>query len=126
DGRAGHGNLNASIIFGFNDGIGTAFEDANGYQYGLGIAPWAKVGNSKVFANSGAGQFNQPTLARMGNAYNGGARISSNSWGYTTGNNYNSDTQAHDAAVRDAVSGTAGNQELAIVFAAGNSGSGAG
>src|SRR6185436_4312191 len=69
---------------------------------------------------------NQPTATRMANAYNAGARISSNSWGYTTGNNYNADTQSHDAAVRDAVSGTAGNQELAIVFAAGNSGSGAG
>jgi hypothetical protein len=69
--------------------------------------------------------FNQPTATRMANAYNAGARISSNSWGYTTGNNYNADTQSHDASVRDAVSGTAGNQELAIVFAAGNSGPGA-
>jgi hypothetical protein len=125
DSQAGHGNLNASIIFGFNSGAGSAFEDASGYNYGLGIAPWVKVGNSKVFANSGSGVFNQPTLTRMGNAYNGGARISSNSWGYTTGSSYNADTQAHDTAVRDAVSGTAGNQELAIVFAAGNDGSGA-
>jgi subtilisin-like proprotein convertase family protein len=125
DGRAGHGNLNASIVGGYNNSSGTAFEDASGYQYGLGIAPWVKLGNSKVFANSGAGVFNQPTLTRMANAYNGGARISSNSWGYTSGTTYNSDSQAHDTAVRDAVSGTGGNQELAIVFAAGNSGSGA-
>ena len=125
DGRAGHGNLNASIIGGYNDSTGTAFEDASGYQYGLGIAPWVLLGNSKVFSNSGAGVFNQPTATRMANAYNAGARISSNSWGYTTGNNYNADTQSHDASVRDALSGTAGNQELAIVFAAGNSGSAA-
>jgi subtilisin-like proprotein convertase family protein len=126
DGRAGHGNINASIIGGYNNTAGSAFEDASGYQYGLGIAPWTRIGNSKVFNNAGSGVFNQPTLTRMANAYNAGARISSNSWGYTSGNNYNSDTQAHDAAVRDAVSGTAGNQELAIVFAAGNSGSASG
>jgi len=126
DGRAGHGNINASIIGGYNNLTGTAYEDASGYQYGLGIAPWVRIGNSKVFSNAGAGVFNQPTLTRMGNAYNAGARISSNSWGYTSGNNYNADTQAHDTAVRDAVSGTAGNQELSIIFAAGNSGSGAG
>ncbi|MCK6447729.1 MAG: S8 family serine peptidase [Planctomycetes bacterium] len=125
DGRAGHGNINASIIGGYNDTAGTAFEDASGYQYGLGIAPWVQLGNSKVFSNAGAGVFNQPTLTRMANAYNGGARISSNSWGYTSGTTYNADTQAHDTAVRDAVSGTAGNQELAIVFAAGNDGSAA-
>ncbi len=125
DGRAGHGNLNASIIFGFNSSSGTAFEDANGYQYGLGIAPWVQVGNSKVFANSGAGQFNQTTATRLANAYNGGARISSNSWGATSGITYNTDSQAHDAVVRDALSGTAGNQEMTIVFAAGNSGPGA-
>ncbi|MCC7011761.1 MAG: proprotein convertase P-domain-containing protein [Planctomycetes bacterium] len=126
DGRAGHGNINASIIGGYNDTAGSAFEDASGYQYGLGIAPWVRLGNSKVFSNAGSGVFNQPTLTRMGNAYSAGARISSNSWGYTSGNNYNADTQAHDTAVRDAVSGTAGNQELSIIFAAGNSGSGAG
>jgi subtilisin-like proprotein convertase family protein len=126
DGRAGHGNINASIIGGYNSSAGTAFEDASGYQYGLGIAPWVRLGNSKVFSNSGAGVFNQPTATRMANAYNAGARISSNSWGYTSGNNYNADTQSHDASVRDALSGTAGNQELAIVFAAGNSGSAAG
>ncbi len=126
DSRAGHGNINASIIGGYNSSSGAAFEDASGYQYGLGIAPWARIGNSKVFNNAGSGVFNQPTSTRMANAYNAGARISSNSWGYTSGNNYNSDTQSHDAAVRDAVSGSAGNQELAIVFAAGNSGSGAG
>jgi subtilisin-like proprotein convertase family protein len=125
DSQDGHGNINASIISGYNSGTGSAFEDASGFNYGLGIAPWAKVGDSKVFANGGAGVFNQPTLTRMGNAYAGGARISSNSWGYTSGSNYNADTQAHDQAVRDSQSGTAGNQELAIVFAAGNSGSGA-
>ncbi|HET6204116.1 MAG TPA: proprotein convertase P-domain-containing protein [Planctomycetota bacterium] len=126
DSGAGHGNINASIVGGYNGLAGTAFEDPGGYQYGLGLAPFVNLGNSKVFANSGAGQFNQATSSRMASAYNAGARISSNSWGYTTGNNYNSDTQVHDARVRDAVTGTAGNQELTIVFANGNSGPTAG
>jgi subtilisin-like proprotein convertase family protein len=125
DSQAGHGNINSSIICGYNSGTGSAFEDSAGYNYGLGIAPWVKIGDSKVFSNSGSGVFNQPTNTRMANAYNAGARISSNSWGYTTGTTYNTDSQAHDVAVRDAVSGTSGNQELTIVFAAGNSGPGA-
>jgi hypothetical protein len=86
DGRAGHGNLNASIIFGYNSSTGTAFEDANGYQYGLGIAPWVKVGNSKVFNNAGSGIFNQPTgrawptpttAARASRATRGASRAAS-------------------------------------------------
>ena len=125
DSQAGHGNINSSIIGGFNNLAGTAYEDASGYNYGLGIAPWVKIGNSKVFNNAGSGVFNQSTPTRMANAWNAGARISSNSWGYTSGTTYNSDSQAHDAAVRDSVSGTAGNQAMAIVFAAGNDGSGA-
>lgn len=125
DGGGGHGNLNASIIGGYNGLTGAAYEDAGGYNYGLGIAPFVQIGNSKVFANSGAGQFNQSTATRLANAYNGGARFSSNSWGQTSGNNYTSDAQAHDNAVRDALTGTSLNQELSIIFAAGNSGSGA-
>ncbi|HEV8113894.1 MAG TPA: S8 family serine peptidase [Planctomycetota bacterium] len=122
--RAGHGNINASIVFGYNSSTGSSFEDSLGYQYGLGIAPWVKVGNSKVFNNNGAGIFNQATGTRMQNAWNGGARISTNSWGFTSGNDYNTESQAHDVTVRDAASGTAGNQEMTIVFAAGNSGPG--
>lgn len=125
NGIAGHGNINASIIGGYNTLTGTAYEDTGLYNYGLGIAPWVKIGNSKVFDNAGGGDFNQSTATRLANAYNGGARISSNSWGYTSGTTYNTDSQAHDRSVRDALSGTAGNQELSIVFAAGNSGPGA-
>jgi len=122
DSKAGHGNINASIIGGYNSLTGTAYEDSLFYNYGLGIAPWVKLGNSKVFNNAGSGVFNQPTNVRLAAAYNAGARISSNSWGYTSGTTYNTDSQLHDQLVRDAVSGTAGSQELTIVFAAGNSG----
>lgn len=123
DGAGGHGNINASIIGGYNDLTGAAYEDAGGYNYGLGIAPFVKLGNTKVFANTTGTGFTASTTTRLNAAYNGGARISSNSWGFTTGNNYNSDSQAHDVAVRDAQSAVAGHQEMTIVFAAGNDGS---
>lgn len=125
DGGGGHGNLNASVIFGYNTSTGTANEDASGYNYGLGIAPFVQVGNTKVFSNGAGSQFTGSTSTRLNAAYNGGARISSNSWGQTSGNNYPSDSQAHDTRVRDAQSGVTGNQELSIIFAAGNDGSGA-
>lgn len=122
DGKGGHGNLNASIIGGYNSATGTKYEDTAHYNYGLGVAPWVKLGNSKVFANNGTGAFNQSTAKRMEKAYNAGARISSNSWGAIQGTNYDTDSQKHDAVVRDSVAGTAGNQEMTILFAAGNDG----
>jgi subtilisin-like proprotein convertase family protein len=127
DSGGGHGNINAAIVGGYNDTQGSSsFEDASGYQYGLGIAPYARVGASKIFSNAGSFTSSAyPTI--IANAYNNGARISSNSWGLTgTGSNlYTTDSRSYDILVRDAVSGTAGNQEMAIVFAAGNAGSGA-
>jgi hypothetical protein len=123
--QAGHGFLNAHVIGGYNTLTGAAFEDASAYNYGLGICPFVNLGNTKVFSNGSAATFTAAATTRLNAAYAGGARISSNSWGYTSGNSYNADTQSHDNLVRDAQTGTAGNQELMIVFAAGNSGSGA-
>ena len=57
-----------------------------------------------------------------------GAEVSTNSWGYGSqtnpDTNYDSYAVSIDTAVRDADSSSGGNQELAIVFSAGNSGSG--
>ncbi len=133
-GRSGHGQLNTSIIGGYvpntsvtvngNTTSTTTFPhaDALGFRYGLGIAPFVKLGNSTIF-DPGFTSPNYGTL--MTNAYNAGARVSSNSWGGTGNGAYNSDAQAYDRLVRDAATGTAGNQQMVIVFAAGNSGSGA-
>lgn len=127
DGGGGHGNLNAAVIGGFNNTQGnTAFEDSGGYQYGLGIAPYARLGASKIFSNAGA--FTSTAYSTLiANAWNNGARISSNSWGLqgSGANLYTTDSRSYDILVRDAVSGTAGNQEMSIVFAAGNAGSAA-
>ncbi|MBX7223510.1 MAG: S8 family serine peptidase [Blastocatellia bacterium] len=131
-GGGGHGNLNASIIFGYNNLTGTSAEDTGGYNYGLGIAPWVKVGNSKVFSDGTAATFTQTATVRLKAAYNAGARISSNSWGFpafnqsgayvAAANQYDAECQEHDMLVRDADASVAGNQEMTIVFAAGNDG----
>jgi hypothetical protein len=122
--QGGHGFLNTNIIGGFNSGTGAANEDANGFNYGLGIAPFARMGSTAIFGNTAASWTTWENTA-----YGQGARISSNSWGFQTQTGgpvprYTTDAQSYDAVVRDAQSGTAGNQQLTIVFAAGNDGSG--
>ncbi|OAI42568.1 hypothetical protein AYO41_04000 [Verrucomicrobia bacterium SCGC AG-212-E04] len=130
-GNSGHGQLNTSIIGGFvpsgsvtvngNTTSTTAFPhaDAQGFRYGLGVAPFVKLGNSTIFDPL----YTNPTYATLQSAaYAAGARISSNSWGANVGGYYTPDSQAYDFLVRDAQPGTAGNQAMVIVFAAGNSG----
>ena len=124
----GHGNLNAHIIAGFNDAnAGFPHTDAAGFRYGLGICPFVSVGSSVVFDPD---VFTSPNFANLqSKAYESGARISANSWG-NTNNSYTVDSQAFDALVRDAqpagsTFATLGNQEMVIVFAAGNRGSSA-
>ncbi|HYC77026.1 MAG TPA: immunoglobulin domain-containing protein, partial [Planctomycetota bacterium] len=130
DSGDGHGNINASIVAGYNDLAGASYVDAAGYRYGLGVAPFVQIGNTKVFDNNGNGDFTGSTSTRLSAAYGGGARISSNSWAqFTAGgaplNTYNTTAQGHDNRVRDAQTGVAGHQPLCVVFAAGNEGSGA-
>src|SRR5262249_30159757 len=121
--QGGHGFPNTNIIGGFNSGTGSAFEDALGFNYGLGIAPFARMGSTAIF-----GPNNFSSTAWENTAYGQGARISSNSWGFTgtAARRYDANAQEYDRIVRDAQSGVAGNQQLIVVFAAGNAGSGAG
>jgi len=123
----GHGNINAHIVGGFVNLTGAPHADAQGYLHGLGVAPWVKVGSSVVFdPNSWTNADYEDLQSR---AYRDGMRVSTNSWGngLTT---YTADAQRYDALVRDAqptgsAVPAAGNQEMVIVFAAGNSGPGA-
>ncbi|MBS1787863.1 MAG: S8 family serine peptidase, partial [Acidobacteria bacterium] len=132
----GHGNLNSHIVAGFIP-TGTvggvnygAFPhaDASGFRYGMGVAPFVKVGSSVIFDPD---TFTSPDYEDLeSQAYNDGSRISTNSWGANVGGAYNSDSQRYDALVRDAqpagsTFSVAGNQENVILFAAGNAGSGA-
>lgn len=120
--QGGHGFLNSHIVGGFNNGTGAAVEDATGYNYGLGIAPWSRLGITAIFGATAV-----TSTAWENTAYGQNARISSNSWGYTSiaQRAYTSFAQEYDVISRDAQSGTAGNQELITIFAVGNNGSGA-
>ena len=122
----GHGTINASIIGGYNNKSGSPFTDALGFQYGLGIAPFARIGVSKLFPDSN----NSATFSYtefIAAAYQAGARVSNNSWGACDPANsfcnlYTDDTQIFDGLVRDADANTPGNQSMTILFASGNDG----
>ena len=117
----GHGTNVASIAAGLSTAAG---QDAEGYRHGLGVAPYAQVGASKVFRCTGAAaSVNYSALTAA--AWAGGARISNNSWGISNFGGYHAASQAYDALVRDA-SPDAGNQEMVEVFSAGNDGDGKG
>jgi hypothetical protein len=121
--QGGHGFLNANIIAGFNSGTGSAVEDANGFNYGLGISPFSRVGSTAIFGSTASS-----STAWESTAYGQGARVSSNSWGFQTQTggpvaDYDASSQEYDRIVRDAQTAT-GLQQLSIVFAAGNDGSG--
>ena len=117
----GHGNLNAHIVGGYDDGSGFPFADSAGYHYGLGVCPFVKLGSSVIFDPD---TFTSPDYNTLeSDAYQSGARISNNSWGSDkSGGMYDSDAQNYDALVRDAQTSVAGNQEMVIVFAAANGG----
>ncbi len=124
---SGHGTINASIIGGLNTNTGNAFRDSQGYQYGLGIAPFVRLGISKIFDDQGnfASNLSYGDLLRF--AYGDGARISSNSWGLCNTdlgfcNLYNADARAYDALARDIDPNTPGFQQMTLVFSSGNDG----
>jgi len=122
--KLGHGTINASIIAGFNNKSGSAFTDAQGFQYGLGIAPFARIGISKLFPDSNSAS-NFSYVDFISAAYRAGARLSNNSWGGCDAdfcNFYSDDTQIFDALVRDADPDTPGNQSMSVLFASGNDG----
>jgi subtilisin-like proprotein convertase family protein len=121
----GHGTNVASIAAGFNNGTGAAVEDAQGYNYGLGIAPRVEIGATKIFNCAGNFQVFTSYTALRTFGFAQGARVSNNSWGAPVGGAYNADSQTFDALVRDAQPATPGNQQMTNVFSAGNAGSGA-
>jgi hypothetical protein len=124
----GHGNINAHIIAGYDDfPVGFPHTDSSGYHYGLGLCPFVKLGSSVIFDPHTYTFPNFTTLQSQ--AYKDGARVSNNSWGGGAAAAYDATSQEYDALVRDAQPSsspypTPGNQEMVIVFAAGNAGPG--
>lgn len=124
----GHGHLNTNIVGGYDTMAGFPFLDPNGFQRGLGVSPFGRMSGTRIFDpgfdQSACSNTDQGLILKN---WQNGAKISSNSWGCSgCAATYDDSSQAYDAGTRDADAGTAGNQELLFVFAAGNSGSGAG
>jgi len=129
DGLDGHGHINTSIIGGYDVRSGAPYRDVDGYQLGMGMNPYGRMAMTKIFANGGAysiANCGGTDAGVIATSYGGGARISSNSWGCSgCAGTYDASSQAYDAGTRDALPGTAGNQEYLFVFSAGNAGPGA-
>jgi serine protease AprX len=107
----GHGTHTAGIMAA--DGS-SGVVDAAGFLRGLGMAPGASLVEqlySPFYLDAGG------MLLLMGESYNNGATLSGNSWGpSSTPQGYDNDTMQVDIGVRDADSGTPGNQPLAYVL----------
>jgi hypothetical protein len=147
EGCDGHGTINAHIIAGYDDFSGFPFADTNGFHYGLGVCPFVSIGSSVIFGSvnpDGSETFYGPVPQShstnnpdpnyydnlQSHAYNDGARISNNSWGGAgSAGLYDSEAQNYDRLVRDAQPTNSdfpadGNQQMVIVFSAGNDGPG--
>ncbi|MBP7829734.1 MAG: S8 family serine peptidase [Kiritimatiellae bacterium] len=109
----GNGALSETVLKAAGSGTGEGPYSTN---YFAGAAPGARVVMIEDF-NS----FTDEEQAEI--SYNKGARLSNNSWGNSV-NYYGSMSMLWDELVRDAVPGTAGNQEYIVFFAAGNDGGG--
>ncbi|MGH2762542.1 MAG: S8 family serine peptidase, partial [Thermoleophilaceae bacterium] len=133
----GHGTNVASIAAGFNNQPDTSsgYNDSAGYNHGLGVAPRASVGASKIFDCAGGFELGSATFTSLTSAaYANDARISNNSWGFTGDSgplqpfevlgDYSAVSREYDALVRDAQPSVPGNQEMVEVFSAGNEGEG--
>lgn len=123
----GHGTLNAHVVAGYNSLSGFPHTDTSGFHYGLGVCPFVNVGSSVIFDPN---DFTYPDFNNLqSEAYQSGARISNNSWGSGGSGAYDAYAQNFDALARDAQPDgstypTPGNQEMVLVFSAGNDGPG--
>lgn len=121
----GHGTVVASVVAGYNDRTGFPYEDADGYNYGLGVNPFGPVAGSKVLDSKDSWSTDASPTTLISTTYTSGGRIVNNSWGSFAAGQYSVQAQEYDARVRDAQPGGgpyAGNQEITVIFAAGNSG----
>ncbi len=120
---AGHGTLMTGIIAGAGaDGGGPSLRDADGYELGLGMAPSARVGSSRIFTCDGSFSLNTTFQDLLTKAWAEGARIGNNSWG-GLGTQYNSVSAEFDALVRDVNRDPVdGDQGYLPVFSVGNFG----
>lgn len=128
-GPDGHGHINVNIAGGYDTRAGFPFRDPNGYQRGLGISPYGRFAGTRIFDNSGfdLSSCSGTDTGLIKSSQDSGAQITSNSWGCGgCAGQYDDSSQAFDVGVRDADLTQSGNQEMIMLFAAGNDGPGSG
>ncbi|MDQ3954557.1 MAG: S8 family serine peptidase [Actinomycetota bacterium] len=115
----GHGTYVASVLAGDPD-ITKELRDSNGFIYGLGIAPKAQLVSQNYAATST--QLGWPTYEEMAaDSVSVDAYIWNASWSeFPAEIGYSDSEERLDRLVRDADPNRRGQQELLIVFAAGN------
>ena len=124
NGVNGHGNLNAGIAGGYNF-LSSTFtnKDAAGYAYDLGVSPFGRLTSTKIF-NNGNLDYSSCGSTYSGivqAAYDTGAKITSNSWGFKgSASAYDTTAQLYDVLTRDASPSTPDNQQMLHIFSAGN------
>ncbi len=124
----GHGHINTSIAGGYDTTSGFPYMDPLGYQRGLGINPYGRFAGTRVFDpffdSSACGGTDTGVIKSI---QDNGALINTNSWGCSgCAGTYDDSSQAYDVGVRDADLTEPGNQEMIILFSAGNAGPSAG
>jgi hypothetical protein len=124
----GHGSFNAGIIGGYDQRSGFPYQDGTGFQLGLGVNPFVRIGSTAIFTPGfDVSACDDSAQGLVLASWQNGARISNNSWGANPPpSTYDDTDQAYDVGTRDADPSTNGNQQQIFVVAAGNSGSAAG
>ena len=126
EGVGGHGHLNTNIVGGFESRTGFPFIDPNGYIRTQGVNPFTRLAGHRIFGPGfNLGDCGGTDQGLIQSVQDNGADIMSNSWGCGgCAGSYDDSSQAFDVGTRDADLSEPGNQQLIMLFAAGNSGPG--
>lgn len=119
----GHGtHVAGSVVANGMLGWGTVNDD--GYLFGLGTAPGAKLVAQRIIDKTGSLFLTEDFQQLALDAYREGVSVVNNSWGAEQSGRYDSYAAEYDGLVRDSDFQAEGSQEMAYIFAAGNSGPG--
>lgn len=119
----GHGTHVAGSVVA-NGMLGWGTVDDDGYLFGLGAAPGAKLVAQRIIDKTGSLFLTEDFQQLAQDAYREGVSVVNNSWGAEQSGRYDSYAAEYDGLVRDSDFQAEGSQEMAYFFSAGNSGPG--